>query len=179
MFDGCENLTSIPRLNDLTTLGIGCFEYMFANCKNLYDKVSDYVANNVTLSGYAGKILKLKRAQTGYVSSLDMYYYTIFNSNITTVPVDCCKGMFKGCKRLKYGPVIQNISPGAGAYEEMFYNCYNLKVLRYERTSAPTASQFSDWVKNVSNSGTFSRASSWNISYGDNGVPTGWTVQTD
>jgi len=179
MFDGCEYLNSIPILNTINSLGIGSFEYMFANCKNLFDKVSNYVSNNVTLTGYSSKILELKRAQTGYIENLDMYYYTIFGSNITTVPVDCCKGMFRGCKNLKYGPVIQNITPGSGAYEEMFYNCNNLRTIRYEKTSAPTNAQFSDWVKNVNSSGIFSRATSWNVTYGDNGVPTGWEVQTD
>lgn len=178
MFDSAPNLNSIPRLNDINSFGNYSLEYMFANCNGLV-QISDYNKNDVSLSNYRRKIVDLVRARTSYNSTNNMYYYYIFKTTISSIPTGCCKGMFKGCKNLMYGPVIQNITPNSGAYEEMFCNCSILQKMRYERTSAPTSTHFLNWVKNVRSSGDFSRSSTWTITYGDSGVPTGWNVDTD
>lgn len=46
-------------------------------------------------------------------------------------------------------------------------------------TTTPSTTYTSNWVQGVAASGTFIKNSSatWNVT-GDNGIPTGWTVQT-
>jgi len=61
----------------------------------------------------------------------------------------------------------------------MFANCTNLAYIKALFTTTPGTTNTGDWVKGVKATGTFvkSAAATWNVS-GDNGVPTGWTVET-
>jgi len=64
-------------------------------------------------------------------------------------------------------------------YSNMFRGCTNLNYIKAMFTTTPSASYTGNWVNGVASSGTFVKnsAASWNVT-GNNGVPTGWTVQT-
>jgi hypothetical protein len=61
----------------------------------------------------------------------------------------------------------------------MFKNCTNLSYIKAMFTTTPGNSYTKDWVYNVKGTGTFVKnsAATWDVT-GDNGVPTGWTVET-
>jgi hypothetical protein len=60
----------------------------------------------------------------------------------------------------------------------MFSGCTNLNYIKAMFTTL-VASSTQDWVKSVAATGTFIKNSSatWDVS-GNNGVPSGWTVET-
>lgn len=66
-----------------------------------------------------------------------------------------------------------------GCYSEMFSGCTNLSYIKAMFTTTPGNSYTYNWVNNVKGTGTFVKnsAATWNVT-GNNGVPTGWTVET-
>jgi hypothetical protein len=61
----------------------------------------------------------------------------------------------------------------------MFLGCTRLNYIKAMFTTTPSATYTSNWVLNVSSTGTFVKnsAATWNVS-GVNGVPSGWTIET-
>jgi hypothetical protein len=64
-------------------------------------------------------------------------------------------------------------------YDNMFNGCTNLNYIKAMFTTTPSSTYTGNWVSGVASSGTFVKnsAAGWNVT-GDNGVPTGWTVET-
>jgi hypothetical protein len=64
-------------------------------------------------------------------------------------------------------------------YNVMFSGCTSLNYIKAMFTTEPSATYTSNWVKNVAANGTFVKnaAATWTTT-GNNGVPSGWTVQT-
>ena len=62
----------------------------------------------------------------------------------------------------------------------MFVDCSNLNYIKAMFTTEPSTSYTRNWVRNVAASGTFVKnsAATWDVS-GKNGIPTGWTVETE
>ena len=96
----------------------------------------------------------------------------------TTLGEKCYKGMFKGCQSLTTAPVLPAPSPAANqVYMAMFAHCRNLsyvKCLSDSGTNPGSTRRYSDWLKDVSPTGTFVRKAS-----GANGIPNGWTEVTE
>ena len=67
----------------------------------------------------------------------------------------------------------------SNCYNSMFYGCTGLKYVKAMFTTTPTSTYTKNWVNNVGATGTFVKNASatWNVT-GDNGVPSGWTVET-
>lgn len=61
----------------------------------------------------------------------------------------------------------------------MFYKCSNLNYIKAMFTTTPSDSYTYNWVQGVASTGTFVKnaAAAWSVT-GDNGIPTGWTIQT-
>lgn len=176
MFDSCPNLTSIPDLTSINSLGRYCYEYMFANCDKL---VCTSTFNGVGSDAnffYGLKILKLIGVAQNYNDNMLMYRYYMFGDNITNLPVGCCSNMFRNCKKLIYGPFIQNKTINTDCYKEMFYGCNSLKRIFYNSSTKPTDFFTSNWTYNASSSGNFYKGTSatWNNS--DANIPSNWTI---
>jgi hypothetical protein len=64
-------------------------------------------------------------------------------------------------------------------YSSMFNGCSNLNYIKAMFTTEPSSSYTNNWVSGVSSTGTFVKnsAATWDVT-GNNGIPTGWTVQT-
>ena len=62
----------------------------------------------------------------------------------------------------------------------MFYGCTNLSYVKALFTTTPSDDYTKDWLAGVAATGTFvkSAEATWDV-VGPNGVPEGWTVQTD
>ena len=116
-------------------------------------------------------------------------YAFMFNSctSITTAPElpattltnNCYESMFNTCSSLTTAPVLPATTLVSDCYKNMFYGCSHLNYIKAMFTSYPSTSYTRDWVSGVAASGTFVKNSSasWNVT-GNNGIPSGWTVQT-
>lgn len=131
-----------------TTLVSGCYQKMFDNCQNMI---------------------------------------TTPRLPATILATNCCAGMFSNCKSLTVAPdllatnLISNVN-GLGCYSGMFDGCSNLNYIKcLATTKVDNYDQWKytqNWVNNVAASGTFVKDTNtqwWPT--GDDGIPSGWTVQ--
>lgn len=123
----------------------------------------------------------------------------------TTLAPYCYSCMFSACKNLTIAPVLPAIKMEEGCYEEMFFGCtsltsapelpattlvsacYNgmfaecssLNYIKAMFTTTPDNMYTGYWVGEVSATGTFVKnsAATWDVT-GNDGIPTGWTVET-
>jgi len=169
LFEWNYNLKDITNLKlPATTLSAHCYRYMFNNCGGLTSIPSGFLPST-TLANYC--------------------YCGMFNgcSGITSIPSDllaattllegCYQNMFNGCSGITSAMELTAATLMAYCYEGMFYNCSSLNYIKCLATGGfDTTNCLSNWVYNVSASGTFDRDSNtvWNI--GDSGIPTGWTI---
>lgn len=102
----------------------------------------------------------------------------------TTLAQRCYESMFYGCSSLISAPELPATTLTNNCYKEMFYGCSSLEYVKCLSLSDMSASSggsnlyVSNWLRNVSASGTFAKASG-NTTWltGNSGIPSGWTVQ--
>ena len=93
----------------------------------------------------------------------------------------CYEGMYEECSKLTESPVLPALNLTSNCYKYMFYGCSALNKIEAYFLDDPTDGSYtSNWVNSVAASGTFIKNSSatWTTT-GNNGVPTGWTAQTN
>ena len=97
----------------------------------------------------------------------------------TTLAEGCYSRMFYGCTGLAAAPELPATTLADSCYDSMFQGCTRLNYIKALFTTTPSNTYTRDWVKGVSSTGTFVKnsAATWNVT-GNNGVPTGWTVET-
>ena len=86
--------------------------------------------------------------------------------------------MFFSCTSLITAPELPAIVLANGCYQQMFYGCTSLNQIKCLATSISATSCTLNWVFGVASTGTFiknANMSSWTT--GNNGIPSGWTVQ--
>ena len=101
----------------------------------------------------------------------------------TTLATQCYSSMFSYCTSLTTAPelpaivLLQNFS--GYCYYRMFYGCSKLNYIKAMFTSTPGSSYTDNWVYGVASTGTFvkNKDATWSVT-GNNGIPSGWTVQT-
>ena len=94
------------------------------------------------------------------------------------VPYSCFRSLFQSQTRL-FGTKI--IIPSAVilaryAYVNMFYGCSNVNRIEVNLTEWPSDNGLADWVRGVSATGTFYKPKELPTEFGNNRIPTGWTV---
>lgn len=91
----------------------------------------------------------------------------------------CYSSMFRGCTSLVVAPSLPATTLVYECYRTMFYGCNNLAYIKAMFMTTPSLGYTTAWVDDVKAMGTFVKnsAATWNVS-GDNGIPTGWTVET-
>lgn len=101
------------------------------------------------------------------------------NLPATTLAEGCYNGMFANCTGLTIAPELPAITLAELCYNFMFYGCTNISYIKAMFTTTPGNSYTAYWVSNVNGTGTFVKnaEATWNVT-GNNGVPTGWTVET-
>ncbi|MBR1690570.1 MAG: exo-alpha-sialidase [Oscillibacter sp.] len=149
-----------------TTLAPSCYNMMFQGCKSLRE-APELPATTLAPHCYGGMFFFC----TSLVKAPDL--------PATTLAPSCYAGMFQGCESLTEAPALPADTLAEGCYNGMFSGCTNLAYIKALFTTTPGTTNTGDWVKGVKGTGTFvkSAAATWNVS-GDNGVPTGWTVET-
>lgn len=172
LFSTHDNDYSFKQLKDCSQLILPntvteyCYYYMFSGCPNLI-KGPELPATVLAEGCYMG-MFQSSTSLTGY--------YTL---PATTLASSCYKSMFQGCTSLTTAPKLPAITLTQNCYNNMFTNCTNLNYIKAMFTTTPSNSYTYDWTYGVARTGTFvkSRAATWNVT-GNNGIPSGWTVQT-
>ena len=165
MFKGCSSLTTAPSVLPATTLAAYCYQYMFSGCTSL-TTAPELPAT--TLADYCYSSMFYDCTSLTVAPELPA----------TTLAESCYKGMFEGCIGLTTAPELPAATLKYYCYQSMFYNCKNLNYIKALFTTTPRFSYTSNWVYNVSSTGTFvkSKDATWDVT-GANGVPNGWTVE--
>lgn len=190
MFWGCSYLTKAPELH-VTELANSCFNNMFRGCSSLtqapqlpYTTLADYCYNGM----FAG-CSSLTQTPVLPATNMSNYspYYEMFRgcTSLTTAPElpattissGCYSYMFAGCTSLTSAPVLPATALKTNCYGHMFDGCSNLSYVKCLASSNVQTSSTTDWLKNVSASGTFVKKSGVSWSTGTSGIPSGWTVQ--
>ena len=98
----------------------------------------------------------------------------------TTLASWCYADMFRGCTSLTTAPELPATTLISNCYNYMFASCTSLNYIKCLATDISAINCLANWVSNVSSTGAFVKAASmtdWTT--GSDGVPTGWTVQTE
>ena len=192
MFNDCSGLTTAPEL-PATTLAGNCYRFMFANCTSLTTVPSDYLPATTLASGCYHSMFQdctsLKTATELPATTLEPYcYQEMFKScsSLTTAPElpattlteGCYYHMFESCSSLTTAPELPATTLVDGCYQYMFYNCASLNYIKCLATDISATDCTYSWVGNVASTGTFVKAASMNDwTTGNNGIPSGWTVE--
>ena len=96
----------------------------------------------------------------------------------TTLTENCYRSMFQSCLTIEQAPVLPAETLETGCYSYMFNNCTNLSYVKCLATDISAANCTASWLNNVSESGTFVKASGMeDWTEGIDGIPEGWTVK--
>ena len=164
MFEGCTSLTKAPEL-PATTLASNCYSYMFKGCKSL-TKAPRLPATTLASSCYSSMF-------NGCTSLTEAPALPA-----TALASNCYRYMFSGCLSLTKAPVLPATTLATDCYQYMFNGCSNLNEVRCKMPSSYSSSDISsytsNWLSNVSPTGTFYTNADANWSSGASGIPTGW-----
>ena len=167
MFSGCTSLTTAPQLI-ATTLEIDCYMHMFEDCTSLATVPSNMLPATSLKSGCYENMFcgctKLTVAPELPTSG--------------TIPDEAYAEMFARCSNLTTAPVLPATTVRRDSYGGMFANCTKLNYIKCLATSLSQYGSTGRWVINVAANGTFVKAANMtDWSSGDNGIPSGWTIQ--
>ena len=192
MFAYCNSLTSATEL-PATTLTERCYESMFMNCTSLKTTQQIYAVTAAYKCCYAmfyGCTSLTAAPELPATTLADACYNLMFRgcTALTQAPalpaitlaVDCYNQMFYGCSSLTIAPELPATTLVNGCYTYMFVTCSKLNYVKAMFTTTPSNNYTLNWLQSVSSTGTFVKNANatWNVS-GDNGIPTGWTVQVE
>ena len=93
----------------------------------------------------------------------------------TTLSVFCYSSMFQGCTGLTSAPELPATTLSKNCYHSMFKGCTSLSLIKVYLISWGGGNT-TDWLNNVSPTGTFYKPRALPEEYGANNIPTGWTV---
>ena len=193
LFKECSNLIDASNLIlPATVLADNCYNSMFYNCTSLTttpELPATIIANGCYLSMFSGcSSLTTTPKLPATTLASNCYNSMFYNcSSLTTAPVlpatilvnGCYESMFSGCTSLTTAPELPATTLVSSCYLYMFYECSNLNHIKALFTTTPGRSYTADWVVGISSTGTFIKNTdaTWTVT-GNNGIPTGWTVET-
>lgn len=164
MFLGCSNLTTAPEL-PATTLAEYCYTNMFTQCTNL-TTAPELPATTLAVDCYSNMFT--------CCSSLT----TLPQLPATNLAAYCYRGMFSQCENLTTAPELPAAVLTEGCYGGMFDDCSKLNHVTMLATDISATDCLTNWLENVSSSGTFIKAAEMTIlPEGTSGIPSGWTVK--
>ena len=166
LFKDCQSLTSAPDLPAMN-LAASCYYSMFESCTSLTETPT-LPATELASGCYSwmfSSCTNLTEAPSLPATRLAEYCYLC---------------MFKGCTSLTRAPELLAKELVKGCYKYMFEKCSNLNYVKALFTDKPSRETTGGWVSGVAPTGTFvkSKDAIWDVR-GDNGIPEGWTVESD
>lgn len=164
------------NLTPTSLVGIGTFTIskkcnVLGNCNSML--FGDDAESNLDLTGYNYAFYKLFSYCPNIIDASQLILPA------TTLAEGCYNEMFVGCASLVTAPELPATTLANKCYNNMFEDCTKLNYIKALFTTTPSSSYTSDWVSGVSRTGTFikNKNATWNVT-GENGIPSGWTVQT-
>ena len=192
MLMGCTGLTAAPELPAIT-LADGCYSSMFEGCTGL-TSAPELPATTLADLCYCNMLVGctgLTAAPELPATTLaDYCYCNMFEgcTSLTAAPAlpattlanNCYSGMFRDCTSLTTAPVLPAETLVTECYLGMFYGCTSLNWVKMLATNINARDALLKWLYNVSSTGTFVKNASatWDVT-GIDGIPSGWTVQTE
>ena len=169
MFLGCTSLTTAPSILPATDLSNSCYEGMFASCTSL--------TTAPVISAITARTESCHNMFQGCTSLVNVSDLSITNMASNR----CCESMFSGCTSLATAPALPAKTLTQGCYRYMFQGCGNLNYIKMLATDISESNCLSSWVSGVSATGIFVKDASMTSIPIDsiNGIPNGWTVQTE
>lgn len=169
MFYNCKSLVTPPNLSGVTSVGLNGMNYMFNGCTSLTTPPD---LSNVTSVGNGGMYGMFKECWN-LTTAPDL-------SGVTSVKSNGMVRMFDTCVRLTSVDLSSVTSVGESGMDHMFINCRNLAEIRVGWSTWPTAIYaLTNWVENVSPTGTFHCPPGLPEIFDIHHIPTGWTVVHD
>ena len=190
MFSGCTSLTIAPAL-PATTLADYCYATMFFGCTSLAT-APELPATTLAKSCYSNMFVgctSLTTAPELPATTLADYCYNSMFSGctslttapelpVTTLAERCYSSMFRDCTSLTTAPELPATTLTDFCYDGMFYGCTSLASVKCLASAVSPSSAVNTWLRNVSATGTFTKAAGVSWPTGSSGIPSGWTVQT-
>ena len=166
LFSGCTTLTSAENLSlPATTLAIECYYFMFRNCTSL-----------TTAPSLPATTLAEKCYYLMFMNCTSLT--TAPELSATTLADGCYNSMFYNCTSLTTAPKLLATTLADYCYTSMFKGCTSLSSITCLATDISALNCTSGWVRNVSPNGTFTKAASMTSwTSGNDGIPSGWSVQ--
>ena len=167
MFNSCTLLVTAPEL-PATTLIRSCYVGMFEGCTSLITAPPELPATTLADFCYENMF-------SGCTSLVNIPAVL----PATTMTSYCYDKMFQNCTSITRAPELSALTLYNNCYLSMFNGCTSLVYIKAMFTTNPGNDYTSNWVRNVSATGTFVKnsAAEW-TSEGNNSVPTGWTIET-
>ena len=166
LFSGCSLLVNAKNLIlPATTLTDNCYYQMFYDCTSLITAPSVLPATTLTRECYSGMFAECTSlATTPELPATTLADYCYFN-------------MFCDCTSLTTAPELPATTLANYCYLNMFVECTSLNSITCLATDTSASGCTDSWLYGVAASGTFTKAASMNSwTTGENGIPSGWTV---
>ena len=163
MFSSCTGLTAAPAL-PATTLAQYCYQSMFNGCTGL-------------TAAPALPATTLAQNCYGYMFNGCTSLTAAPELPATTLKNSCYNYMFSGCTSLTAAPELPATTLENYCYSNMFSGCTQLASVVCSATDISASNALYRWLRNVSATGTFTKAAGVNYPSGESGIPTGWTVE--
>jgi len=194
MFAGCRSLEQVNGSLNVATLQSACYREMFANCTSLRTVPSFGTIATMAEEACMSMFLNCSSLEAVSIGSTaselkKLCCYSMFNGcsgisvfysmgTVTTVAQECCRNMYVGCVGLTASPITLAASTLANnCYQEMFRGCSHLSSVTCLATDISASNCLTGWMNGVSESGTFTKASSMTtMPEGASGIPSGWTI---
>lgn len=191
MFRGCIKLTATPDL-PATSVSRDCYRGMFRSCTGLESVSLVLAAPDLAQDCYREMFRdcsKLASVPQGMLPSTNLatscYRQMFSNCKIpvapdlpaTTLKQECYHTMFSGTP-ITAAPDLNAATLVKDCYNQMFSGCSQLANVKCLATNISAATCTDAWLKGVKSTGTFTKAlsmTSWTT--GQNGIPSGWTVE--
>ena len=189
MFGNCTNLTTAPEL-PATTLKDNCYSGMLKGCTGLTTAPvlpATKLAEGCYYSMFYGCTALTTAPELPSTALENNCYYWMFYgcTNLESAPKlpattlkECCyAGMFINCTNLTAAPELPATSLVNSCYWAMFNGCSSLNYVKCLATDLGTGNT-DYWLADVAANGTFVKVAGmtgWTT--GQDGIPTGWTVE--
>jgi len=191
MFYRCTSLETAPQL-PATTLAQGCYRAMFKGCTSLITVPGDLLPSTSLKNSCYDSMFEgctsLTTAPELTATTIAAHCYSdMFNGcsslvhvtnklPATTLEPYCYQNMFRYCTSLLAAPELPAATLVTACYSWMFDGCSQLSYVKCLATDNIIYANNAQWVRSVSNTGTFIKASDAPWPSGASGIPSGWTV---
>lgn len=194
LFGNAANIVSAENLVlPATTLTSYCYTALFYKCTSLIKSFSVLPASIVPTWAYSAMFRDCSNLQDApeiLATSIGNYGCKVMflgckklvkapSALYAKSPGESYGSMFYDCSILEVAPVIYAETPSKYCCSDMFKGCRKLSYIKAMFITAPSSSYTSNWVSNVPASGTFVKnaAATWENSFGNSAIPSGWTVE--